>query len=51
MNWISFLFDLCRMSWPTVAKKISLFNKDLVYLIYNIYWLMGFQIEMQAEKV
>ncbi len=35
----------------TVAKKVSLVCKNLIHVIDNIFWNMGFKNETQAEKV
>ena len=35
----------------TVVKKISMLNKNLVHLIDDIFWTMGFKTETQANKV
>ena len=35
----------------TVVKKISMLNKNLVHLIDDIFWTMGFKTETQAKKV
>ena len=35
----------------TVIKKISILNKNLVHLIDNIFWTMGFKTKKQAKKV
>ena len=35
----------------TVAKKIFMLNQNIVHLIDDIFWNMGFKTETQAEKV
>ena len=35
----------------TVAKQIFILNKNIVHLIDDMFWLMGFKTESQAEKV
>lgn len=35
----------------TVAKKIFILNKNIVHLIDDIFWHLGFKTETQAEKV
>ena len=35
----------------TVVKKIFMLNKNIVHLIDDIFWHMGFKTETQAEKV
>ena len=35
----------------TVAKQIFMLNKNIVHLIDNMFWYMGFKTESQAEKV
>ena len=35
----------------TVVKKIFILNKNIVHLIDDIFWNMGFKTETQAEKV
>ena len=35
----------------TVVKKISMLNTNLVHLIDDIFWTMGFKTETQANKV
>jgi hypothetical protein len=35
----------------TVVKKIFLLSKNIVHLIDNMFWYMGFKTESQAEKV
>ncbi len=35
----------------TVAKQIFILNKNIVHLIDDMFWYMGFKTESQAEKV
>jgi hypothetical protein len=35
----------------TVVKKIFILNKNIVHLIDDMFWYMGFKTESQAEKV
>ncbi len=35
----------------TVVKQIFILNKNIVHLINNMFWYMGFKTESQAKKV
>ena len=45
------LFRLGDSAKGLVKKKIFRLNKNIVHLIDDIFWNMGFKTEMQADKV
>ncbi len=51
MSLTSCLFRRRHPAKKTIVKKISLFNKNMIYLIDEIFWNSGFKNETQAEKV
>jgi hypothetical protein len=53
MSLTSCLFRRRHSAKGTVVKKIPLFNKNMIHLIYDIFWNSGFknEPETQAEKV
>ena len=51
MSLTSCLFRRRHPAKETIVKKIPLFNKNMIYLIDEIFWNLGFKNETQAEKV
>jgi hypothetical protein len=51
MSLTSCLFRRRHSAKGTVVKKIPLFNKNMLHLIDDIFWNLGFKNETQAEKV
>jgi hypothetical protein len=47
----SCLFRRRHPAKKTIVKKIPLFKKNMIYLIDEIFWNLGFKNETQAEKV
>ncbi len=47
----SCLFRRRHPAKETIVKKIPLFNKNMIYLIDEIFWNSGFKNETQAEKI
>ncbi len=41
----------CSSYSGTVVNKIFILNKNIVHLIDDMFWYMGFKTESQAEKV
>ncbi len=51
MSLTSCLFRRRHTAKGTVVKKNPLFNKNMIHLIDDIFWTLGFKNETQAEKV
>ncbi len=51
MSLSSCLFRRTHPAKKTIVKKIPLFNNNMVYLIDENFWNLGFKNETQAEKV
>jgi hypothetical protein len=45
------LFRRRHSAMGTVVKKIPLFNKNMIHLIDDIFWNLGFKNETKAKKV
>ncbi len=51
MSLTSCLFRHRHPAKGTIIKKIPLFNKNMIYLIDEIYWNLCFKNDTQAKKV
>ncbi len=51
MSLTSCLFRCRQPGKKTIVKKFPLFNKNMIYLIDENFWNLGFKNETQAEKV
>ncbi len=51
MSLTSCLFRRRHPAKKSIVKKIPLFNKNMIYLIDENFWNLGFKNETQAEKV
>ncbi len=51
MSLTSCLFRRRHPAKGTIVKKIPLFSKNMIYLIDEISWNLGFKNKTQAEKV
>jgi hypothetical protein len=47
----SCLFRRRHPAKGTIVKKVPLFNKNMIYLIDEIFWNLGLKNETQVEKV
>jgi hypothetical protein len=51
MSLTSCLFRRRHPANKTIVEKIRLFDKNMIYLIDEIFWNLGFKNKTQAEKV
>ena len=51
MSWTSCPFRCRHSAKGTFVKKIPLINKNLIHLIDDIFWNLGFKNAEKAEKV